>query len=162
MKTQIEATTGEIFLAVKGNRNLSIIKGKHYVYDCGEVKTYTRRNVTILANGDEILETEGLMERVENCPFCGAKMYARCGCGGLCDSKEPCPMEESAEPKLIHDGCECAHEWDAKTKGYCKDCNADLESDGSCPKCDGVAESANDRTELSARVTSAAHSNPKI
>ena len=135
MKTQIEATSGEIFLAIKGNKNLSIIKGKHYVYDGGELKTYTTRNVTILANGDEIMETEGLMERVETCPFCGAKMYVRCGCGGLCDSNQPCPMADNAEPKLIHDGNECAHEWDCKVKNYCEYCGRDLVA-GKCPKCE--------------------------
>ena len=131
MKTQIEPRTGQIFLCVKNNKQHSAVKGKHYLYDSGELRTYTSRGVTCLANGDEMLELPGVFERAEGCPFCGNQVY------------------DAAEDKEIqtgdgqeHDGVDCAHQWDAKTKGYCADCNADLESDGSCPKCD-VAESAN-------------------
>jgi hypothetical protein len=34
-----------------------------------------------------------------------------------------------------HDGVECAAAWDAKTKGYCQDCNADYVH-GRCPTCE--------------------------
>lgn len=123
MKTQIEPYTGQIFLCVKNNKQHSAVKGKHYLYDSGQLKTYTTRNVTLLANGDEMLELPGVFERAEVCPFCGTHVY---------DSG----ADDETLPGREHDGVECARLWDAKTKGYCADCGATLESDGSCPKCE--------------------------
>jgi hypothetical protein len=115
MNTQTEPRTGDIFECVKSNKQHSAVKGKFYLYDGGELKTYTSRNVTLLANGDEMLELPGVFEPAKACPFCG--------------------MEAAAMTVTQHDGVECAAAWDAKTKGYCQDCNADLVA-GKCPKCD--------------------------
>ena len=48
MKTTIEPRTGHVFLCVKNNKQHSAVKGKYYLYDSGELKTYTSRNVTLL------------------------------------------------------------------------------------------------------------------
>jgi hypothetical protein len=119
MKTQIEPSTGHIFLCVKSNKQHSAVKGKYYLYDSGELKTYTTRNVTLLANGDEMLELPGVFERAERCPFCNLRIY---------------DAALDAECGAEHDGVDCAAEWDAKTKNYCRECNADLVA-GHCPKC---------------------------
>ena len=121
MKTQIEPCTGQIFECVKNNRQHSAVKGKFYLYDSGELKTYTKRNVTCLANGDEMLELPGCFERAERCPFCDVRIYDAAS-----------DMETTA-----HDGVECAAAWDAKVKNYCQDCNADT-MNGKCPNCDGA------------------------
>ncbi len=132
MKTQIEPYTGQIFLCVKNNRQHSAVKGRHYLYDSGELKTYTTRNVTLLANGDEMLELPGVFERAEVCPFCNSKVY---------DSATDSDEVNHATGVVDHNGVECAAEWDARVKHYCQDCNSDLVA-GKCPKCE-PAESAN-------------------
>lgn len=123
-QTQIEARTGKIFLCVKNNKQHSAVKGKYYVYDCGDLKTFTSRNVTLLANGDEMLELPGVFEPAKSCPFCGME-----------------GLERVAATDPQHDGVECAADWDARVKHYCRDCNSDLVA-GKCPKCE-PAESAN-------------------
>lgn len=109
--------TGHIYLCLKSNRKHQTVKGKHYVYDCGELKTFSSRNVTLLCNGDEILEQEGAFVLARKCPFCGAQ---------TCD-----PFGGS---QVIHDGVECAEKWDAKVKNYCRKCNGDT-VDGKCQRC---------------------------
>lgn len=118
MKTQTEPRTGDIFECVKNNKQHYAVKGKFYLYDSGELKTYTSRNVTLLANGDEMLELPGVFTPARNCPFCGCAL-----------------SDDTTGMPITHDGVECAASWDAKTKGYCQDCNSDLKA-GKCPKCD--------------------------
>lgn len=130
MKTQIEPRTGQIFLCVKNNKQHSAVKGKHYLYDSGELKTYTSRSVTLLANGDEMLELPGVFERAEGCPFCGNQVY---------DATEDNEIQTADGQE--HDGVECAADWDARVKNYCRACNGDTVN-GKCPKCE-PAESAN-------------------
>ena len=125
MKTTIEPRTGHVFLCVKNNKQHSAVKGKYYLYDSGELKTYTSRNVTLLANGDEMLELPGVFERAERCPFCDLRIYDA-GMDAEC---------------VEHDTVDCGAEWDARVKHYCRDCNGDTVN-GKCPKCD-EAESAN-------------------
>ena len=120
MKTTIEPTSGQIFVCVKNNKQHSAVKGKFYVYACPELRTYTKRSVTVLANGDEMLELSGVFERAETCPFCDLRIY---------DAARDMEVVE-------HDGEACAHAWDAKVKNYCVDCGADLEA-GKCLKCEG-------------------------
>jgi hypothetical protein len=127
-----EPHTGHIYLCLKSNRTHGTVKGKYYVYDSGEIKTYTSRNVTLLANGDEILEQTDAFELARKCPFCGVQ---------TCD-----PFGGT---QVIHDGVECAANWDARVKKYCRDCNSDLVA-GKCPKCD-EAESANDPSSATAK-----------
>lgn len=116
----MEPTTGQIFECVKGNRQHSAVKGKFYLYDSGDLKTFTTRNVTLLANGDEMLELPGVFERAEVCPFCLTRVYDAAVDADLANN---------------HDAVECAADWDAKVKKYCRDCGADTQ-DGNCPKCE--------------------------
>jgi len=125
MNPTTEPHTGHIYLCLKSNRRQGTVNGKHYVYDGGELKTYTKRGVTLLANGDEILEQADAFELARKCPFCGVQ---------TCD-----PFGGT---QVIHDGAECAANWDAKAKNYCRDCGADTVA-GKCPKFD-EGESAND------------------
>lgn len=81
--------------------------------------------MTLLANGDEILEDAAAFELARKCPFCGVQ---------TCD-----PFGGT---QVIHDGVECAANWDARVKKYCRYCNSDLVA-GKCPKCD-EGESANE------------------
>lgn len=90
--------SGHIYLCLKSNKKQSTIKGKFYVYDHGELKTFTKRNVTMLINGDEILWKTEEFKLAEQCPFCGAATM---------NGEE-----------WIHDGVECASEWDKKVKHY--------------------------------------------
>jgi hypothetical protein len=107
----IEPHTGQVYLCLKGNKTQGTVKGKYYVYDSGEIRTYTSRNVTLLLNGEELLQEPGMFTLAHRCPFC---------CSEIVDS---------------HDGVECAAEWDARTKKYCRDCNGDTVN-GKCPKCE--------------------------
>lgn len=96
-----EPATGHIYLCLKSNKTQHTVKGKYYVYDGGELKTYTKRSVDVLINGDELLEMPGAFELAKTCPFCGVQ---------TCD-----PFGGT---QVIHDGSECAAEWDAKVKNY--------------------------------------------
>lgn len=124
MKTQIEPHSGHIFLCVKGHRQHGAVKGKYYLYESGELRTYTTRSVTLLLNGDEMLELPGVFERAEGCPFCNRQVY---------DAATDQEIQDSNG--WDHDGVECAAEWDARVKHYCRECHADAR-DGKCPKCD--------------------------
>lgn len=115
MDSSPEPRTGDIFECVKSNRQHSAVKGKFYVYDCGSLKTHTSRNVTELLNGDEMLALPGCFVLANTCPFCG--------------------MDIVVMMTTNHDGVECAADWDAKTKNYCRTCNGDL-TDGKCPQCE--------------------------
>lgn len=124
MKTKIEPRSGQIFECVKSNKQHSAVKGRFYLYDDGQLKTFTSRSVTLLLNGEEMLELPGVFERAEGCPFCGNQVY------------------DAAEDKEIqsgdgheHDGVECAAAWDARVKNYCRHCSGDLK-DGKCPACE--------------------------
>lgn len=99
----MKGQSGEIYLCLRSNRKQGIVKGKHYVYDSGELRTYTTRNVTCLINGDELLALPNTFELATKCPFCG------------CQTMNPFPW---IDKRFIHDGIECAAEWDAKVKGY--------------------------------------------
>lgn len=92
----MEATTGQIFECIRSNRKHGAIKGRFYVYNGGELRTYTTRNVTILINGDEMLDLDGVFREATKCPFCDL------------------PHPNDAE----HDGEECAADWDARVKKY--------------------------------------------
>lgn len=96
-----EPSTGHIYECLKSNKKQGTVKGKFYVYNSGELKTYTKRSVTVFLNGDEILEQPGAFFLVTPCPFCGAQTLSPFGDG-----------------QWIHDGVECAAEWDAKVKNY--------------------------------------------
>jgi hypothetical protein len=50
MNPATEPRTGHIYLCLKSNRKQSTVKGKYYLYDSGELKTYTSRNVTLLTD----------------------------------------------------------------------------------------------------------------
>jgi hypothetical protein len=112
-----EPHTGHIYVCLKANRKQSTVKGKHYVYDHGQLKSYSSRWVTLLANGDEILAQADAFALARQCPFCGVQ---------TCD-----PIGGAY---VIHDGAACAAQWDARVKGYCIGCGADTVS-GKCPKC---------------------------
>lgn len=102
-----EPRTGMIFECIKGNAKHSAVKGKFYVYDRGELRTYTTRNVTVLLNGDEMLALPGCFLPAERCPFCGYKIYDReTGWNAVFNGETG------------HLGVECAAEWDARVKGY--------------------------------------------
>lgn len=103
--------TGQIYICTKGNSKHGSTKGKHYVYDSGDLKSFTKRSVTIFSNGDDMLKQSGAFRLADVCPFCMLLI------------------------KPEHDGVECAAKWDARVKRYCMDCNADLHKDGTCPVC---------------------------
>jgi len=105
-------TTGQIYLCLKTSGGA--VKGKYYVYRNGELRTYTTRSVTVLANGDELLGRPRLFMEAQVCPFCGKP-----ACGDA----------------WIHDGNECAKAWDARVKHYCRRCGADTKN-GKCEKCE--------------------------
>lgn len=94
-----EPRTGDAFLCIKGNRKQGIVKWAYYVYDSGQLKKFTRRNVTALLNGDELLGIEGYFTPTYCCPFCNADMRDLMG-------------------NRIHDSYECAKVWDRKVKNY--------------------------------------------
>ncbi len=119
MKTKMEPCTGQIFECMKKCRKHGTKKGEFYLYDNGCLKRFTKRAVTMLLNGDEIIEQDGLFERAEYCPFCGLPVY--------CAEKD--------EDVFNHDGVRCSRLWDAKVKNYCPDCNSDLKG-GKCPNCE--------------------------
>lgn len=106
-----EPQSGDIYECVKSNKRHGTVKGKFYVLDHGDLKTFTTRNVTSHANGDEILEQSEAFELARFCPFCGISL-----------------------PFPNHDGVKCAAQWDAKTKNYCLECNGDT-VDGICANC---------------------------
>lgn len=119
MKTQTEPRTGDLFLCVKSNRQHSAVRGKYYLYDAGALRTYTTRNVTLLANGDEMLALPGVFEPAQRCPFCNLNL------------RRAADDTRAAE----HDALECAADWDARVKHYCRDCNGETVN-GKCPKCE--------------------------
>lgn len=132
MKTQLPLQSGQIFLCCKNNRQHGAVRGKYYLYDYGELKTYTTRNVTVLANGSEMLALPGVFERAEGCPFCRTQVY---------DASEDQDIQDANGQE--HDGAECAADWDARVKHYCRECGGDTDTAlGNCPKCD-AAKSAN-------------------
>lgn len=111
-----EPITGQIFNCIKSNRQHSAIKGEFYVYVDGELRRFTKRNVTLLANGDEMLELPGVFVPSPICPFCNQAF-------------------PNAGVTETHNGYDCAKAWDARVKNYCQDCNRDTKN-GKCPNCD--------------------------
>lgn len=96
-----ELHTGHIYVCKKSNKEQGILKGSYYVYDSGQLKRFTSRNVTIHMNGDELLSCDRWFEIAATCPFCG------------CQTCDPFGGQT-----VIHDGLECAAEWDARVKKY--------------------------------------------
>lgn len=114
-----EPRTGDLFLCVKANRQHSAVKGRTYLLEAGELRTYTTRNVTLLANGWEMLDLPGVFIRAAVCPFCNTRVY------------DP-PTATVLAPD--HDALECAADWDARMKNYCRECNGEAPG-GQCAKC---------------------------
>lgn len=117
MNEGIEGESGMILVCLKGNKKHGTKAGKFYIYDYGKLKTFTTRTVTIMLNGDEILVQPEAFQVVNRCPFC--KLLAP-------------PGQQLHE---FHNGADCAAEWDAKVKKYCRECSATTVN-GKCPKCD--------------------------
>lgn len=92
--------TGDIYLCLKANKKQGTVKGKYYVYDSGELKTFTTRNVTMLCNGDDILWKIEEFELAKVCPFCATSLKNVDG------------------SRIFHDGVECASAWDRRVKNY--------------------------------------------
>lgn len=110
---------GHIYLCVRSSRMLEAVKGKHYVYNYGELKVYSTRHVDCFSNGDQMLRSAPQsFQLARKCPFCG------------CQTLDPITGE-----RWIHDGAECARKWDAHVKNYCLYCSGDTKN-GKCPKCD--------------------------
>jgi hypothetical protein len=123
MNSKIELRTGQIFECVRSCRDSAAKKGKFYVYVDGELREFNRRYVNVYLHGAEMLNVPSAFERAEGCPFCGNQVY-----------DAATDQEIQSSDGRAHDGYECAADWDARVKKYCRVCNGDTEN-GHCPRC---------------------------